>query len=70
MMIDISAKSYLALCAMVREALDDDTDANPLLQQLAKELAAGIKELPQDVLNDPKKHAALVEAGFLTDQAA
>lgn len=72
MMIDVSTKSYMVLCAMVREAIEDNTDANPLLEQVAAELAAAVApgNMPDEIRNNPRLLAALQQAGFVGDRAA
>ncbi len=37
--VQFTARSYLALCALVRDALEIESDATPILRRLAEELA-------------------------------
>lgn len=64
-MRQISAKSYMTLCALVSDARQVKNDAAPLLDQVASELALDSNQLPADIRNNPKKLAALQEAGFI-----
>ena len=50
--IDLSPAVYVTLCGLVREALDDKSDADMLLRKAALELAAVIGDvnLPEDVM--------------------
>ncbi|NTU76846.1 MAG: hypothetical protein HGA90_03395, partial [Alphaproteobacteria bacterium] len=58
---------YLALCGLVRDAMEVDSDAAPLLQQAFDELsgvAAG-GMIPSELTEDPDHLTALRQGGFL-----
>ena len=68
MLVELSPQSYLTLCALVRDALDVDSDAAPLLQKAAAELmgatAGGM--IPSELAEDPDHLDALRRGGFLS----
>ncbi len=51
MKIEMSPSVYLALCALVKDAMEVDSDATPVLQQAARELSAVLAtlDLPGEV---------------------
>ncbi|MBI1273176.1 MAG: hypothetical protein GC131_03710 [Alphaproteobacteria bacterium] len=60
----------MTLCALVRDAMQVETDALPLLQRVADELAlAGMDNLPEEIAADPRKMEALASAGFVKKAA-
>jgi hypothetical protein len=66
MMVEMSPATYMTLCALVRDALEVDSDAAPLLKRVADELAlAGMDNLPEEITSDPRKMEALERAGFV-----
>ncbi|MGB4101628.1 MAG: hypothetical protein WBK91_06965 [Alphaproteobacteria bacterium] len=67
-MLQLSAKSYMALCALVHDAMQVSNDAAPILAQVASELALTDNRLPIDLRSDPKKMAALRQSGFIRSQ--
>lgn len=70
MQLKISTTTYLTLCALVRDALQVDSDAAPLLRRAAAELAAAMaNQIPDDLIDSPEKLEALQRAGFM-DRAA
>jgi hypothetical protein len=72
MRVNLSPAVYMTLCGLVKDALEVPSDAEPLLQQAALELASAVtSELPeelkekapiilemQDSILQPKKSAA------------
>lgn len=62
-MLEISPASYMTLCALVSEALQTESDATPVLERVAAELAQAA--LPAELANDASKRAALEQAGFI-----
>lgn len=67
-MLQLSAKSYITLCALVSDAMQVPSDASPILAQVASELALTDNRLPTDLRNNPKKMAALRQSGFVREQ--
>lgn len=67
MLVELSPQSYLTLCALVRDALEVESDASPLLRKAASELmgatAGGM--IPSELAEDPNHLTALRRAGFL-----
>lgn len=67
MLVELSPQAYLTLCALVRDALDVESDATPLLQKVANELmgatAGGM--IPSELAEDPEHLTALRRGGFL-----
>jgi len=64
--VELSPVAYLALCGLVRDALINDSDAAPLLEKVAKELAnvtAG-GMIPSELAEQPGRIEALRRAGF------
>jgi hypothetical protein len=63
-LVDLSPAAYLALCALVREALEHESDASPLLNRVAAELARAIAndEVPAEFANQPERLEALRRA--------
>ncbi len=67
MLVDLSPAVYMALCAMIRDELQTDSDASPLLQRVAAELARAIANdhIPEDLAEQPERVEALRRAGFV-----
>ncbi len=63
MLVEISPPVYLALCALVQDALQQPSDATPLLQRAAKELAQGADEVAEEFANQPERVEALRRVG-------
>lgn len=56
----------MALCGLVRDALEIQSDASPLLNKLAKELALSASgPLAEDLAEQPERVEALRRAGFI-----
>ena len=50
MRVNLSPTVYLALCGLVKDALEVPSDADPLMRQAALELAsAATEELPDEI---------------------
>lgn len=66
MLIELSPTAYLALCGLVRDALEVDSDAGALLGGVAEELmnatAGGM--ISSELLEEPKHMEALRRGGF------
>jgi hypothetical protein len=64
--VELSPVAYLALCGLVRDALLNESDAAPLLEKVAKELASVTAGgmIPSDLLENPERLEALRRAGF------
>lgn len=67
MLVELSPKAYLALCGLVRDALEIESDATPLLQRVADELmgASAGNMISSDLAEEPQHLEALRRAGFL-----
>lgn len=67
MLVELSPMAYLALCGLVRDALEIESDASPLLQRVADELggmtAGGM--IPSDLAENPGHLDALRRGGFM-----
>ena len=63
MLVELSPPVYLALCALVQDALQHPSDATPLLQRVAKELAEGSDEVAVEFANQPDRAEALRRVG-------
>ncbi|MBP7253763.1 MAG: hypothetical protein KBA75_09810 [Alphaproteobacteria bacterium] len=65
MIMQISSTTYLTICALLRDALLVPSDATPMLEKAASELAhVPLQALPPALQQDKKKIAALQQAGF------
>ncbi len=64
-MVQISTTSYLTLCALVRDAMQVESDASPILARVATELSLSPAGLPPELLSDNRMVAALQDAGFI-----
>ncbi len=66
MLVELSPVTYLALCGLVRDALMNPTDATPLLNKVAKELADATAGgmIPSELAEQPERLAALRRGGF------
>ena len=67
MLVELSPAAYLALCALVRDALEVQSDAAPLLQKVAQELAGATAGgmIPSELAEHPQQLEALRRGGFL-----
>lgn len=67
MLVELSPEAYLAVCGLVRDALEMDTDASHLLNRVAAELsgvfAGGM--ISSELAEDPENLDALRRGGFL-----
>lgn len=67
MLVELSPTAYLALCGLVRDALEVGSDASPLLERVAEELmgatAAGM--VSSELAAEPHHMEALRRGGFL-----
>lgn len=64
MIIELSSPVYLALCGLVQDALQHPSDATPLLNKAAQELASAMNGgmIPAELL-EPSKFDALRRLG-------
>ena len=67
MVVELSPAAYLALCALVRDALQHDSDAATLLNNVARELADAVAGglIPEEFAGQPERLEALRRAGFV-----
>ncbi len=67
MIVELTPKAYLALCALVRDALEVQSDATEILEGVAEELmgatAGGM--ISSELAENPKRLEALRRGGFL-----
>lgn len=66
-LVELSPMAYLALCGLVRDALEVDSDATPILERVADELmgatAGGM--VSSELAEKPERLEALRRGGFL-----
>lgn len=67
MLVELSPVAYLALCGLVRDALEVDSDATPLLQRVADELMGAMAGgmVSSEFAEEPMRMDALRRGGFL-----
>ncbi len=67
MLVELSPVAYLALCGLVRDALEVSSDAEPLLNRVAQELSGATAGgmIPSELAEDPDHITALRRAGFV-----
>lgn len=67
MLVELTPKAYLALCGLVRDALEVESDASAILESIASELmgatAGGM--ISSELAEKPEHLDALRRAGFL-----
>jgi hypothetical protein len=65
-LVEVSPATYLALCGLVSDALQEPSDATPILVRAAKELggvaAGGL--IPSELAEQPEYLESLRQAGF------
>lgn len=68
MLVELTPKAYLALCGLVRDALEVESDASAILESVADELigatAGGM--ISSELAENPDHLEALRRGGFLT----
>ncbi|NBX74815.1 MAG: hypothetical protein EBZ69_01625 [Alphaproteobacteria bacterium] len=65
MNISMTPATYVALCGLVLDAMQKDSDAAPLLKQAAAELAAAISgQLPAELASNARMVEALERTGW------
>lgn len=67
MLVELSPAAYLALCGLVRDALEVNSDATPLLNRVANELmgvTAG-DMISSELMENPDHVEALRRGGFM-----
>ena len=67
MLVELSPTAYLALCGLVRDALEVDSDATVLLQRVANELSGATAGgmIPSELVERPERVEALRRGGFM-----
>ncbi len=67
MLVELSPVAYLALCGLVRDALEVSSDAEPLLNRVAQELSGATAGgmIPSELAEEPNHMSALRRSGFL-----
>ena len=66
MLVELSPATYIALCGLVSDALQEPSDAEAVLKRAAAELANATAGgfLPSDLLEQPEHIENLRRAGF------
>jgi len=66
-MVELSPASYMALLALVREELQFESDASPLLKRVEAELARAVANdrVHDDLTAQPERVEALRRAGVV-----
>lgn len=67
MLVELTPAAYLALCGLVRDALEVDSDATPLLNRVASELmgATAGDMISSEIMENPDHVDALRRGGFM-----
>lgn len=67
MVVELSPVAYMALCGLVRDALQHASDATPLLNRVANELASATAGgmIPSELVENPDRLEALRRSGFV-----
>lgn len=69
MIVELSPMAYLTLCGLVRDALEVDSDATPILERVADELmgatAGGM--ISSELAENPERMVALRRGGFIAN---
>ena len=69
MLVELSPMAYLALCGLVRDALEVESDASVILERVADELmgatAGGM--ISSELAENPERLEALRRGGFLSN---
>jgi len=65
--VELTPKAYLAICGLVRDALEIESDANEILKSVADELmnATADNMISSELSENPKHIDALRNAGFI-----
>jgi hypothetical protein len=65
MNVTLSPATYIALCGLVLDAMQRESDAEPILKRAANELADAVKDqLPADLADNPRAIEALLRTGL------
>ncbi len=66
MLVEVSPATYLALCGLVKDALQQPSDATPILVRAAQELGGAMagNMIPEELQEQPEKVENLRRAGF------
>ena len=67
MLVELTPTAYLALCGLVRDALEMETDASPLLKRVEQELSGALAGgmISSELAEEPQHLDALRRGGFL-----
>ncbi len=67
MLVELSPMAYLALCGLLRDALQVSSDADTLLHRVADELSGATAGgmLSSELVEEPQRIEALRRGGFL-----
>ncbi len=67
MLVELSPLAYLALCGLVSDALEIDSDASPLLHRVADELKGAMAGgmISSELAEQPTHLEALRRGGYL-----
>jgi len=66
-LVELTPTAYLALCGLVRDALEVNSDARPLLERVERELSGAMagNMIPSELAEKPDNIVALRRGGFL-----
>ncbi|MDP9128383.1 MAG: hypothetical protein M3N08_09020 [Pseudomonadota bacterium] len=66
MIVELSPTAYVALCGLVQDALQHQSDATALLKRVARELAGATANdsVPAEAIEHTEQAAILRRAGF------
>lgn len=67
MLVELTPAAYLTLCGLVKDALEVESDAKPLLQRVAHELAGASAGgmIDSELAEAPGRVEKLRRAGFI-----
>lgn len=67
MLVELTPVAYLTLCGLVKDALEVDSDAKPLLQRVAHELSGATAGgmIDSELAEVPSRLDHLRRAGFM-----
>lgn len=67
MLVELSPAAYIALCGLVKDAMEVESDARPLLDRVAHELMGALAGdmISSELMEQPDHVAALRRGGFM-----